>query len=129
MSANKTLKKVDIFISSPGDVETEREIAIGVINRLNNMSHIQDCFVLKPLAYEDIVPAAVGNTPQSIVDRYMMEAGKSDIFICIIWQRMGTLVTHEETGEKFNSGTEYEFVTAYRSHQKTGKPLILLYRV
>ncbi|RIJ90179.1 MAG: hypothetical protein DCC43_14990, partial [Candidatus Brocadia sp.] len=124
----KNLKKINVFISSPGDVQEERQIAIEVLNRLNNMSHIQNRYVLKPLAYEDIVPATVGKTPQGIVDRYMMEAGKSDIFVCILCKRMGTPVTHEETGEKFASGTEYEFIDAYRSNQKQGMPHILLYR-
>jgi hypothetical protein len=99
-----------------------------VLNRLNNRSHIQDRYVLKPLAYEDIVSATVGKTPQAVVDCYMMEAGKSDIFVCILCQRMGTPVTDEEAGEKFTSGTEYEFIDAYRSNQKQGKPQILLYR-
>jgi NB-ARC domain/Domain of unknown function (DUF4062)/APAF-1 helical domain len=125
---SQALQKIDVFISSPGDVREERQIAIEVLKRLNNMSHIQDRYVLKPLAYEEVVPAAVGATPQSTVDRYMMEAGKSDIFICIMWQRMGTPTTHEETGEQFQSGTEYEFIAAYRANQERGAPHILLYR-
>lgn len=126
--ANKTLQKVDIFISSPGDVSAERQAAIRVINRLNKMQHISERFVLKPLAYEEEVPAAVGDAPQRTVDRYMQEAGKADIFICILWSRMGTPVIHEATGESFESGTEYEFIDAYRSNQSRHKPYILLYR-
>lgn len=125
---DKSLTPINVFISSPGDVQEERQIAIDVLHQLNSMSHIQNRYVLKPLAYEKNVPAAVGKSPQSTVDRYMMEAGKSDIFICILWQRMGTPVTDEETGEKFNSGTEYEFMNAYRANERQGKPCVLLYR-
>jgi hypothetical protein len=128
MSSEKILKKIDIFISSPSDIEDERKIVIKVIGLLNNMSHIKDLYVLKPLAYEKIVPPIVGTAPQSTVDRYMMEASKADIFICILSQRMGTPVIHEETKEEFESGTEYEFKDAYRSNQKRGKPYMLLYR-
>jgi len=127
-TTEKTLQRLDIFISSPGDVHEERQIAIRVINRFNQMEFIADRYVLRPLAYEERVPAAVGQRPQTTVDRYMMEAGKSDIFICILCHRMGTPVIHEQTGEQFESGTEYEFIDAYRTNQKFGKPYILLYR-
>ena len=42
------------------------------------MPHIADCYALKSLAYEKIVPAAVGETPQRTVDRYMTEADQAD---------------------------------------------------
>jgi flagellar biosynthesis GTPase FlhF len=123
----KTVQKIDIFISSPSDVTEERKIASEVIEQLNSMPHIADRFTLKPLAYENEVPAAVGDTPQRTVDRYMMEADQCDIFICILWSKMGTPVI-DEKGKEYQSGTEDEFTTAYRANQKNGKPAILLYR-
>ncbi len=123
----KTLQKIDIFISSPGDVAEERKIALEVIEQLNSMPHITDRYTLKPLAYEKIVPAAIGDAPQRTVDRYMMQADQADIFICILWGRMGTPVIDEE-GKEYQSGTGYEFTTAYQANQKSGKPAILLYR-
>ncbi len=126
--AEKTLQKIDIFISSPSDVDEERKISLEVIEQLNSMPHIADCYTLKPLAYEKIVPPAVGETPQRTVDRYMMQADKADIFICILWSRMGTSVIDNETGNEYQSGTEYEFTAAYQANQKSGKPYILLYR-
>ena len=127
-TSNKTLQQIDIFISSPGDVKQERQVALRVIRRLNRIHYISDRYLLKALAYEDIVPPTVGQQPQTTVDHYMMEAGKSDLFICILCHRMGTSVIHEETSEQFQSGTEYEFTDAYRANQKSGKPYILLYR-
>ncbi len=122
------LKKIDIFISSPSDVYEERQIAKHVIERCNRMHSIAERYVLRPLAYEENAPAEVGSRPQTVVDRHMMKAGSSDLFICILWHRMGTPVTYEETGERFQSGTEYEFLDAYRNNQMHGKPYILLYR-
>jgi hypothetical protein len=119
----KTLRKLDIFISSPSDVQEERRIAIRVINRLNNLPQIARRFVLKPLAYEKIVPAAVGESPQNIVDRYMMEASKADIYICILWQRFGTPLVDDQG---LRDLSRYEFLNAYRANQKTGKPRMLL---
>ena len=126
--STKILQKVDIFISSPGDVQEERKIAESVIRRLNRVHSIAERYILQPLMYEDSVPATVGQRPQTVIDRYMMEASKSDIYVCILWQRMGTPTLHEASGEQFQSGTEYEFTDAYRANQKSGKPQILLYR-
>jgi len=121
-------RKIDVFISSPGDVYEERQIVKRVIERCNRMHSIKEHYVLLPLAYEESVPAEVGKRPQTIVDHHMMKAGSSDLFICMLWHRMGTPITHEQTGEYFQSGTEYEFVDAYRHNQVHGKPYILLYR-
>jgi DNA-binding MarR family transcriptional regulator len=123
-----TLKKIEVFISSPGDVYEERQIVKRVIDRCNRVHSIAERYVLRPLAYEENPPAEVGKRPQTIIDRDMMKAGSSDLFICIFWHRMGAPVTLEETGERFQSGTEYEFLDAYYNNQKRGKPYILLYR-
>lgn len=127
-TAVKTLVRIDVFISSPSDVWDERQIAIHVIDHFNSLKLISDRYVLRPLAYEDIVPAVVGQKPQTIVDDYMLRAGESDIFICILCHRMGTPVVYERTGERFQSGTEYEFISAYTAYLDHGKPSILLYR-
>jgi hypothetical protein len=81
---DRTLHPLDIFLSSPSDVSEERELALQVIAQLNERPHIQEEYVLKPLAYEKSVPAVVGETPKRTVDRYMLEAGKADIFICFL---------------------------------------------
>jgi hypothetical protein len=122
------LRKIDVFISSPSDVSEERHIVKRVIERCNRLHSVVDRYVLRPLAYEESAPAEVGQRPQTIVDRHMMKASSSDLYICMLWHRMGTPVTHEETGEHFQSGTEYEFMDAYRHNQLHGKPYILLYR-
>jgi len=108
-------------------VYEERQIVKRVIDRCNRVHSIAERYVLRLLAYEDRPPAEVGHRPQTIIDRDM-KAGSSDLLICILWHRMGTAVTLEETGERFQSGTEYEFVDAYANNQKRGKPYILLYR-
>lgn len=126
--ADDRVRKINIFISSPGDVYEEREIVKRVIDRCNRLYSISERYVLRPLAYEESAPAEVGKRPQAIIDRHMRKAGSSDLFICIFWHRMGEPVTLEETGERFQSGTEYEFLDAYHNNQKHEKPYILLYR-
>jgi hypothetical protein len=124
----KTLQKIDVFISSPGDVQPERDIVQKVIERLNDLSHIAARYVLKPYAWEKSVPAVIGESPQKVVDKYMLQAEHSDLFIGILWSRMGTPVLDEVTGKEYQSGTEYEFIHAYNSYQAKKKPQILLYR-
>jgi hypothetical protein len=128
LETGRTVQRITVFISSPGDVSEERQIAVRVIERLNKLDSIASHYFFKPLAYEEVVPSVVGQGPQDVVDNYMMEAARSDVFVCILWQRMGTPVIDEQTGERFQSGTEYEFLSAYRSNEESGKPFILLYR-
>ena len=125
---NPGLKPIKIFISSPADVADERNTATKVIHQLGNLAAISSRYVLKVLRFEEVVPGEVGRPPQPTVDRYMMQASQADIYIGILSQRMGTPVVDETTGERFQSGTEYEFMSAYRSNQLYGRPYILLYR-
>ncbi len=124
----KFVRKISVFISSPSDVGAERKIVTRVIADFNRMHSVKDRYVLQLLDYEQNVPSAMGRPPQDIVDSHMMKAGSSDLFICVFWHRMGTPVTHLVTGEHFQSGTEYEFVDAYRHNLAHGKPYIMLYR-
>jgi hypothetical protein len=121
----KTVIRVDIFISSPSDVELEREGVGRVIEKLNR-SLLRDKFFLVPLLYKDEVPPEVGESAQLVVDRYM-HVKDAFIMICILWSRMGTAFTIAETREKFLSGTYYEFMTAYDLYQQHGEPHVLLY--
>lgn len=131
---SRHVQKLDIFISSPSDVLRERRMAQKVIAELNKLPHISRHFTLNALAYEDTVPPGMGQNPQLMVDHYMMEAEKADIFICMLWGRMGTPVHDPATGRDYPSGTSYEFSRAYEAHQQgirdgtPPRPRILLYR-
>src|SRR5258706_8173609 len=60
----------------------------------------------------------------------MRQAGKCDIFVCVLWSRMGTPVREEETGQEFDSGTLYEFMQAYNTSRSSleRRPRALLYQ-
>lgn len=128
MAGRKTLQQIDVFISSPRDVQAEREIAKRVIERLNRLRIFARHFVIKGHLHERETPPVAGTNPQSTVDRYMIEPDQADILVCILWSRIGMPFTHEKTGEEFISGTFYEFVSAYRANRDRGTPHILLYR-
>jgi hypothetical protein len=128
MNSEKKVRRIDIFISSPNDVSSEREIVLNVISRLSRLKHISERFAIHPLAYEELVPGVVGKSPQTIVNKYMAQAKNADIFICILWHRLGTPVLDETTGKLYDSGTVYEFSSAYNSFAANGTPKLLLYR-
>jgi len=119
---SKTLR---IFISSPGDVQQERQRVEKAIERLGKQAHITSHFRLNSLLWEEVPPEG-GSPPQTTIDRYLGEAGEADIYSCILWHRMGT-PTKNAKGESFRSGTECEFFSAYRANAANGKPHILLY--
>jgi len=121
----KTLHKINIFVSSPGDVSEERRRVKAVIDRLGQQEHIKPQLQLNPLLWE-VVPPEGGKSPQAVIDKYLGEAGKADIYLCILWHRMGTPTTNAQ-GESFRSGTECEFFSSYRANQATSKPFVLLY--
>ncbi len=75
----KALRLIDIFISSPGDVKEERQIASRVIESFNRTLSIANHYVLKPRAYEDWTPPVASEDPQTTVNRYMMKAGQSEM--------------------------------------------------
>lgn len=125
--SGKWLQRVDIFISSPSDVAEEREAILRVIERLNRLSYIRSRYVLNPLLYEKEVPPEAGDHAQMVVDRYMA-VGDSYLLVCLMWNRMGTSFKHPQTGEEFQSGTEYEFTVGYRANSKNGQPHLLVYR-
>ncbi len=102
-----------------------------VIEDLNQSPNYQERFKIIAYAYEDRAPAAVGEGAQLAVDRYTLRPDAADIFVCMLWLRMGTEtknLINPDTGKPYQSGTEYEFLTAYRARVKSRKPLMLLYR-
>ncbi len=128
MESSSTIKKLSVFISSPSDVKVERLIIARVIERLNKLEHISRSFILHPLAYEIDAPPVIGELDgaQGIINKYMLKPGQADIFICILWSRIGTPLVVE--GTSYKSGTEYEFLEAYRANQEFGRPIVFLYR-
>jgi tetratricopeptide (TPR) repeat protein len=121
------LQRIRFFISSPRDVRPERRIVLEVLRELNRSAFVSPHYALKALAYEEIAPAEMGDTPQNIIDKYM-RADACEVYIGILWHRMGTPTRDLATQKQYASGTEYEFQKAYAAGVTTGKPTIFLYR-
>lgn len=117
---------IRIFISSPGDVGHERYAAAQVISRLG--TELTGSIALEPYFWEH-EPMHAGDDFQ----RQIPPLAAFDIFVCILWSRLGTRLHSQHTrqdGSRYRSGTEYEFETALTAFRQSGRknPLILIYR-
>ena len=100
-------KKVRIFVASPGDVHLERIQLSKVVEELNGtISAIapEKRIILELIKWETHVHPGLGKDAQDVINQ---QIDKYDIFIGIIWKRLGTPTTEAR------SGTEEEFQHAY----------------
>jgi hypothetical protein len=114
-------KKIKIFVASPGDVQKERDQLTKVIGELNlTITAIapEKSISLELIKWETHVAPGLGKGPQDVVKR---QIGNYDIFIGILWKRMGTPTTNAR------SGTDEEFQNAYKLWQNDNEFPILFY--
>ena len=117
-------RNLKIFISSPGDVIPERELARKVIGELNE--EMMGKVFLVPVLWEN-EPLLASGTFQTQID----SPEETQILLGILWSRIGSRLPDSilrPDGSRYDSGTAFEFETALASHHKKGKPDILLYR-
>src|ERR1043166_3382239 len=118
--------RILVFISSPSDVKAERILARGIVESLKGTTIAGVSIDAVPLLWEDSVPAEVGQPAQAAVDYYLGRCAEVDIYVCILWSRLGSPATIHNW--RHASGTIYEFEDAYKSRKRTGRPKMLLYR-
>jgi Domain of unknown function (DUF4062) len=114
-------RKVRVFVASPSDVQLERDQLAKVLNELNlTITAIapEKRIVLELVRWETHVAPDFGRDPQDVVNR---QIGKYDVFVGILWKRMGTPTTVAA------SGTEEEFNRAYEQWQTNRNFPVLLY--
>lgn len=116
-----------LFLSSPGDVQVEREVVKRVVEELSQTPPWNYWCAIDLLAWERKVPPDAGKPPQMIIDEHMRQAGEADIFVCVLCHRIGTPVVDTRTGHEYPSGTIYEFYSAYSNKLKRARPVIMLY--
>ncbi|SVE46372.1 uncharacterized protein METZ01_LOCUS499226, partial [marine metagenome] len=117
-------RKLKIFISSPGDVIPERQVARKIIAELNE--EMMGKVFLVPVLWEQEPLLASGNF-QTQID----SPKETDILLGILWTRIGSPLPESmlrADGSRYDSGTAFEFESALAGHQNNGKPDILLYR-
>ena len=119
-----------VFISSPGDVSAEREIARRVLRRLPQKPLLRDKVTITAVTWDDPeapTPMSATETPQHSVVRYGPPPSDCDLTIVILWGRMGTRLPATELKPDqtvFASGTEWEYENARRA----GKEIFVYFR-
>lgn len=104
----------------------ERRLTRKIVELLSGQEFGGRRFELEPFLYEDHVPAIVGQAAQLAVDYYLGRAAETDIYIGILWTKLGSPALIRD--RRHEAGTLYEFQDAYASFLRTGRPRMLLYR-
>ncbi len=122
-----TRPTVRIFISSPGDVNDERDKARRVIDGLQR--HYTGA-TLQPVLWEDLALPATASF-QGTID-FILQKEPIDIAVFILWSRLGSPLGSAITrpdGTPYLSGTEREFDVMLEAFAQSGKqrPVILAY--
>jgi 2-polyprenyl-3-methyl-5-hydroxy-6-metoxy-1,4-benzoquinol methylase len=95
---SRSVNKYAVFISSPGDVNAERDCSRAVIREWNARNSLKLGIELEPLLWEDgeIPPDMEGLGQEEIDERLLSRA---DLLIAIFWGRIGAGGTMNEIGK------------------------------
>jgi hypothetical protein len=84
------------MVVSPGDVVDERKIACNVVLDWNTINSEKNGIILNPIGWDINLYPEMGEHPQNIINRQLLE--KADILICIFWTRIGTPTKENPSG-------------------------------
>lgn len=115
------VEKLKIFLASPGDVRTERNHVVKVVEELNRTVASDKGVVLEVIRSENAVPG-YGQDGQAIINAQIGKMSDYVLFIGIMWNRIGT-----PTKRGAISGTIEEFQRARRTFKSKGQPNIWFY--
>lgn len=111
------MRTLKIFISSPSDVETERQLAKQVIDRLALLYGHR--IKIDSVLWEREPLLASGHFQDAL------DPKNADVMVCIFWSRLGsplpeTFATPD--GRVGVTGTEWEFLWGQKYFQEFGLP-------
>jgi hypothetical protein len=108
-------KVFNVMIASPNDVMSERSIIREVIYEWNSVHSKRNNIVLLPIGWESHSSPEMGEAPQAIINRQVLDKG--DLLVGIFWTRIGTRTID------YKSGTVEEI----EKHMASGKPTMLYF--
>lgn len=113
-----SIRRIKVFISSPGDMGSERELIEQICNDINNDIGDLKKFRIEPITWEKNTVSGVGPRSQEVINA---QAPDYDLYIGLMGFYFGS-----DTGS-FSSGTEEEFELAFERYTKSGYPKIQFY--
>jgi len=123
-----TIPYIRVFISSPGDVNDERKIALDVIEQLPYQPVFRDKVAFRIVAWDKPgggTSMRMTMTPQDAINRGLPKPSECDIVVVLFWSRMGTPFVDRD-GQRYESGTHWELMDAI--HSDRSKERTVVYR-
>lgn len=107
-----------IFVASPGDVGAERDLVTVIAQEIQRTVGKLVSVELATIRWETHAWPDVGEDAQDVINR---EITDFDVFVGIMWHRLGTRT------KRAPSGTAEEFDRAYDYFRRYGRPKIMFY--
>lgn len=104
-----------MLVASPSDVQEERSVIRELIYQWNDVQSQATGIVLLPVLWETHAVPQMGDRPQSIINRQLVD--NTDLLIGVFWTKLGT-----HTG-RAESGTAEEI----EEFRRQGKPVLLYF--
>lgn len=104
-----------VMIASPGDVQPERDLVRDVIHEWNSLHGAREKTMLLPVGWETDVAPEMGDAPQSIINKRILN--DADLLVGIFWTRIGTPTANYASGA----------VEEIEEHLGAGKPAMLYF--
>jgi hypothetical protein len=125
VSDRSDVRTVRIFVSSPNDVDFERQRVDRVAERLTHAFGGRVAF--KTVRWERKVYGSHAPFQPQIP-----ESAECDLVIAIFWSRLGTPLAESfarmENGERYPSGSAYEVLNALEARKRGEKPDVYVFR-
>ncbi len=115
----ETIPFIRIFVSSPGDVNDERQIALEVIEQLPYRPTFREKVAFRVIAWDKPgagTPMRATLTPQDAINKGLPRPSECDIVVVLFWSRMGTPFVHTD-GVEYQSGTHWELLDALEANR------------
>ncbi|GAA6163310.1 hypothetical protein NBRC116590_10140 [Pelagimonas sp. KU-00592-HH] len=111
--------KIRVLLSSPGNLENDRETIKEVVEQINQDTGARAGFFIDLIRWETHTWPAAGAYAQGVINEQFPK--DIDVFFGMMGSYFGTPT------KEWESGTEEEFRIAYKSWKQTGSPEIMFY--
>ncbi len=113
------IKRLKIFLASPGNLMSDREIVRKVVDNINRDVGFREGFQAEVIGWDTDSRPSAGEYAQEVISDQLI--ADIDIFIGLMGHYFG------QPTKKYGSGTEEEFELAFQSWTKSGNPKIMFY--